>query len=54
MKVARKNTYYVYNAENGEFLGCGSRCDIRKYFNVGLERIESCAKSREPLVSTKK
>lgn len=53
MKVARKNTYYVYNAENGEFLGCGSRCDIRKYFNVGLERIESCAKSREPLVSTK-
>ena len=53
MKVARKNTYYVYNAENGEFLGCGSRCDIRKYFNVGLERIESCAKSREPLISTK-
>lgn len=53
MKVARKNTYYVYNAENGEFLGCGSRCDIRKYFTVGLERIESCAKSREPLVSTK-
>lgn len=37
MKVARKNTYYVYNAENGEFLGCGSRCDIRKYYVYTLK-----------------
>nr|DAZ66949.1 MAG TPA: hypothetical protein [Caudoviricetes sp.] len=53
MRGERKYTYYVYNAENGEFLGCGSRFSIKKYFGVGEKHIESCAKSNEPLVSSK-
>lgn len=53
MGKKRTNTYYVYNARNGEFLGCGSLTSVRDYFDVVAYRIEAHANSDEPLALRK-
>lgn len=40
-KWNRTGTYYVYNADNNEFLGCGSRFYIGNYFGMSKDIIES-------------
>lgn len=40
-KWNRNGTYYVYNADTKEFLGCGSRFTIGNYFGISKDIIES-------------
>ena len=40
-KWNRKGTYYVYNADNNEFLGCGSCFSISNYFKVSADIIKA-------------
>ena len=40
-KWNRKGTYYVYNADNNEFLGCGSCFSISNYFKVSDDIIKA-------------
>lgn len=40
-KWNRKGTYYVYNAETDEFLGCGSCFAIEHYFKVSDDIVKS-------------
>ena len=40
-KWNRKGTYYVYNADNNEFLGCGSCFSISNYFKVSDDIVKA-------------
>ena len=40
-KWNRNGTYYVYNADTNELLGCGSRFSICNYFGISKDIIES-------------
>ncbi len=40
-KWNRNGTYYVYNADNDEYLGCGSRFTIGNYFGMSRDIIEA-------------
>ena len=40
-KWNRNGTYYVYNADSGEYLGCGSRFTVCNYFGISKDIIEA-------------
>ena len=40
-KRNRNDTYYVYNADTNEFLGCGSRFYVGNYFGMSRDIIDS-------------
>lgn len=40
-KWNRTGTYYVYNADNDEYLGCGSRFTVGNYFGMSKDIIDA-------------
>lgn len=40
-KWNRTGTYYVYNADNDEYLGCGSRFTVGNYFRISRDIIDA-------------
>lgn len=51
--MKRTDTYYIYDTVTGDFLGCGSRNEMTKYFHIANTTLAAHSENHKPYISKK-